>query len=52
MTDEVIKEAGKIARTEVSPIDDVRASKEYRLDMVELSVVRGLEEIRGYWEGL
>ncbi|MEA3423722.1 MAG: xanthine dehydrogenase family protein subunit M [Bacillota bacterium] len=47
LTDEVIKEAGKIARTEVSPIDDIRASKEYRLDMVELSVVRGLEEIRG-----
>ncbi|MBN2259357.1 MAG: xanthine dehydrogenase family protein subunit M [Clostridiales bacterium] len=46
LTDEVIKEASKIARTEVSPIDDIRASKEYRLDMVELSVVRGLEHIR------
>lgn len=47
LTDEVIKEAGVIARSEVSPIDDVRASKGYRLDMVELSVIRGLEEIRG-----
>lgn len=46
LTDEVIAEAARIARTEVSPIDDVRASKTYRLDMVELSVVRGLEKIR------
>ncbi|MCD6434888.1 MAG: xanthine dehydrogenase family protein subunit M [Clostridiales bacterium] len=48
LTDDVIEEAAKISRTEVSPIDDIRASKGYRLDMVELSVVRGLEEIRGY----
>jgi carbon-monoxide dehydrogenase medium subunit len=46
LTDGIIAEAAKIARMEVSPIDDIRASKEYRLDMVELSVVRGLEEIR------
>lgn len=46
LTDEVIAEAAQIARTEVSPIDDIRASKAYRLDMVELSVVRGLEKIR------
>ena len=46
LTDDVIAEAGRIARTEVSPIDDVRASKAYRLDMVELSVIRGLEAIR------
>jgi carbon-monoxide dehydrogenase medium subunit len=47
LTDEVIAEAAKLARTEVSPINDIRASREYRLDMVEMSVVRGLEEIRG-----
>ena len=47
LTDEIINKAGAIVRTEVSPIGDVRATLEYRLDMVELSVIRGLEEIRG-----
>jgi len=47
LTDEIIVEASKIARDDVSPIDDVRASKKYRLDMVELSVLRGLEHIKG-----
>lgn len=46
LTDEIIVKASKIARDDVSPIDDIRASKKYRLDMVELSVLRGLEHIK------
>lgn len=34
LTDDVRREAAEIARGTVSPISDVRASKEYRLDMV------------------
>lgn len=45
LTDGLIEEAAKLARTEVSPIDDVRASKEYRLDVVEVIVRRGLKEL-------
>jgi carbon-monoxide dehydrogenase medium subunit len=33
------------AVSEVKPIDDVRASKEYRLDMVKVMLKRGLEQI-------
>lgn len=35
LTDEVISEARNIARQSVKPISDVRATKEYRLDMVQ-----------------
>jgi carbon-monoxide dehydrogenase medium subunit len=41
----LIDEAAKLARTEVSPISDIRASKEYRLDVVEVTVRRSLEEL-------
>lgn len=47
LSNEVIHEACKIASTEVSPIDDVRASKEYRLEMVKVLIGRGLRELRG-----
>ena len=40
---ELIEEAAKLARSEVSPISDIRASKEYRLDVVEAIVRRSLE---------
>lgn len=43
LTPELIEEAAKLARTEVSPISDVRASKEYRYDVVEVTVRRSLE---------
>lgn len=43
LTNELIEEAAKLARTEVSPISDIRASKEYRLDIVEVTVRRSLE---------
>lgn len=42
---ELIEEAAKLARTEVSPISDIRASKEYRLDVVEVTVRRSLEAL-------
>ncbi len=34
LTKKLIEEAAELAPTEVNPIDDVRASKQYRLDMV------------------
>lgn len=45
LTPELIEEAAKLARTEVSPISDIRASKKYRLDVVEVTVRRSLEEL-------
>ena len=45
ITEALIDEAAKLARTEVSPIDDVRASKEYRLDVVEVIVRRSLKSL-------
>lgn len=45
LTTEVIEEAQEIAASEVSPIDDVRASKEYRIEMAKLIVKRGLLKI-------
>ncbi len=42
---ERIEAAASCARTEVKPISDVRAPKEYRLDMVELIVRKGLEAL-------
>lgn len=46
ITDELIAQAEEIAATEVSPIDDIRASKEYRIEMARVIVRRGLKEIR------
>lgn len=45
LTEELIDEAAKLARTEVSPISDIRASKEYRLDVVEVLVRRSLTQL-------
>lgn len=46
LTDALIEEAAKLAQTEVSPIDDVRASKAYRLDVTEVIVKNGLMAVR------
>lgn len=46
LTDALIDEAARLARTEVSPIDDVRASKLYRLDVTEVIVRNGLLAVR------
>lgn len=45
LTEELICEAAKLARTEVSPIDDVRASKAYRLDVVEVITRNSLKSL-------
>ncbi|PAB57401.1 FAD binding domain-containing protein [Anaeromicrobium sediminis] len=46
LTNEVIEEACEIAATECAPIGDVRASKEYRVDMVKVAIKRSLEVIK------
>lgn len=45
ITDEVVKEAVKMAQSEVSPIDDTRASKAYRIEMVGVLLENGLNEL-------
>lgn len=45
LTHTLIEEASKLACTEVSPISDIRASKKYRLDVVEVTVKRSLEQL-------
>ncbi len=45
ITPALIDEAAVLATTEVSPIDDVRASKQYRLDVVSVIVRRSLEAL-------
>ncbi|MAF47596.1 MAG: FAD binding domain-containing protein [Rhodospirillales bacterium] len=42
VSDQVIAEAAKIAAGEARPIDDFRASKEYRMDLIEVGVRRTL----------
>lgn len=46
LTDEVIQEALTLARSSVKPISDVRASKEYRLDMVANLLEDALKSLR------
>ena len=41
----LIEQAAELAKTEVAPIDDVRASKEYRVTIVGLIVKRSLEAL-------
>lgn len=45
LTADIIEEAANIAVGEVSPITDIRATKEYRQEIVRVLVKRGLEEI-------
>ena len=45
MTAELINEAAKMASTQCSPIDDHRASREYRCDMVYALTRRALRQI-------
>lgn len=47
ITEASINEAAKMAASESSPIDDHRASKEYRLLMVETLVRRSLKKLLG-----
>ena len=43
-TDENLEEAGRIASTECHPISDVRASAEYRTDMIRVFTRRALKK--------
>ncbi|MBE0478121.1 xanthine dehydrogenase family protein subunit M [Candidatus Aerophobetes bacterium] len=44
---QLIKEAARLAQKEASPISDVRASAEYRREMVQVLVQRALQSIAG-----
>jgi carbon-monoxide dehydrogenase medium subunit len=46
LSDAVIAETARLATQSTSPIDDVRASADYRLSMVETLVARSLRQIR------
>jgi len=44
LSEDVILEAQNIIATEISPITDIRASKEYRIHMVKIMMERALKE--------
>lgn len=46
LTDETIEKIAEIAASESKPIDDVRASREYRVEMVRVMIRRSLEQLR------
>ena len=46
LSDALIQEAAALAATEVSPIDDVRADRQYRLDIVSYLVRDALTKLR------
>ncbi len=43
LNEDVINEAVKLAQSEVKPIDDIRATKEYRTEMVGVLLEKGLK---------
>ena len=45
LTEKIIQEAAEIAVSETTPIGDIRASKEYRQEIIKVLVTRGLKEI-------
>jgi xanthine dehydrogenase iron-sulfur cluster and FAD-binding subunit A len=46
LTDEVIAEAARLTMNATKPIDDIRGSAAYRLEMVRVCALRGLRSIR------
>lgn len=46
LSDDVIKEATKLAVEAATPIDDIRGSADYRSDMLRVMVKRGLQALR------
>lgn len=45
LTEDVLQKAGELAKTAVSPIDDVRGTAAYRVAISDVLVRRGLQEI-------
>jgi carbon-monoxide dehydrogenase medium subunit len=46
LTDDVIAEAARLTMNASKPIDDIRGSAAYRLEMVRVCILRGLKSIR------
>lgn len=46
LSDEVIARAAELARDAAKPIDDIRASADYRREMVRVFTMRGLKSLR------
>jgi len=46
LTDDVISEAARLTMNATKPIDDIRGSAAYRLEMVRVCTLRGLRSIR------
>ncbi|HSD85279.1 MAG TPA: FAD binding domain-containing protein, partial [Anaerolineae bacterium] len=46
LTDEVIQQAGELAQSAANPIDDVRSSADYRVEMLRVLTMRALRQIR------
>ena len=46
LTDEVLAEAARLTMNATKPIDDIRGSAAYRLEMVRVCALRGLRSIR------
>lgn len=47
----LLEKAGELARENVSPISDIRATEEYRRQIVGVYLKRGLESLLGWREG-
>jgi carbon-monoxide dehydrogenase medium subunit len=46
LSDEVLEEAARLAQVAAKPINDIRASAEYRREMVRVFTLRGLKSLR------
>jgi xanthine dehydrogenase iron-sulfur cluster and FAD-binding subunit A len=46
LTDEVIAQAGELAKSAAKPIDDVRGGADYRVEMLRVLTLRALRQIR------
>lgn len=44
LTDDILEEIKEVIKGEISPITDIRASKEYRTHMIKIMLERGLKE--------
>ncbi len=51
LTNETIKEAQKIVEQEITPITDIRASKEYRMQMAKVMLERALNDATAILSG-